>query len=396
MTRASCFKAKIYRFLLVFDASSMKILLAPDKFRGSLTAAEVCEAMSEGIRKAIPNAEILAIPMADGGEGTAAILTLNAGGKMHAVSVSDPLGRTVNAEFGLSADGETAYLEMAAASGLRLLQPHEHNPLQTSTFGTGELIQEVINKGAKRLILGIGGSATTDGGIGMASALGWCFMDENGENLTPNGVNLGKIQKIIPPLTFPQINIQVACDVTAPLYGPTGAAYVYAPQKGANAEMAAQLDEGLKHLSTIVQRDFGVDLAQVSGTGAAGGLGFGLLFFLKATLKEGVKIVMEQTRFEEKLSGVDLVFTGEGKMDAQTLQGKLIAGIANAAQQKHIPVVALCGTLFISPEEVQSVGLSYATSILNRPMTLDEAIAYAHKGVSDSTYQLTKLFRSFH
>lgn len=177
----------------------MKILLAPDKFRGSLTAAEVCEAMSEGIRKALPNAEILAIPMADGGEGTAEILTYNAGGQMHSVSVSDPLGRKIKAEFGLAADGETAYLEMAAASGLRLLQSHERNPLQTSTFGTGELIQEALNKGAQQLILGIGGSATTDGGVGMAAALGWRFEDKSGRNLVPNGGSLGQIQKIIPP-----------------------------------------------------------------------------------------------------------------------------------------------------------------------------------------------------
>lgn len=373
----------------------MKILLAPDKFRGSLTAAEVCEAMSEGIRKALPNAEILAIPMADGGEGTAEILTHNAGGQMHSVSVSDPLGRKIMAEFGLAADGKTAYLEMAAASGLRLLQSHERNPLQTSTFGTGELIQEALNKGAQQLILGIGGSATTDGGVGMAAALGWRFEDKSGRNLVPNGSSLGQIQKIIPPANFTQINIQVACDVTAPLYGPTGAACVYASQKGANAEMVVQLDEGLKHLANLIQRDFGVDLAQVAGTGAAGGLGFGLLFFLNATLKEGVKIVMEQTHFEEKLLGVDLVFTGEGKMDDQTLQGKLIAGIAKAAQHNGIPVVALCGTLLITPEEVQRIGLSFATSILNRPMTLDEAIAYAHQGVSDSACQLTKFFLSF-
>lgn len=373
----------------------MKILLAPDKFRGSLTAAEVCEAMSEGIRKALPNAEILAIPMADGGEGTAEILTHNAGGQMHSVSVSDPLGRKIMAEFGLAADGKTAYLEMAAASGLRLLQSHERNPLQTSTFGTGELIQEALNKGAQQLILGIGGSATTDGGVGMAAALGWRFEDKSGRNLVPNGSSLGQIQKIIPPANFTQINIQVACDVTAPLYGPTGAACVYASQKGANPEMVVQLDEGLKHLANLIQRDFGVDLAQVAGTGAAGGLGFGLLFFLNATLKEGVKIVMEQTHFEEKLLGVDLVFTGEGKMDDQTLQGKLIAGIAKAAQHNGIPVVALCGTLLITPEEVQRIGLSFATSILNRPMTLDEAIAYAHQGVSDSACQLTKFFLSF-
>ncbi len=281
---------------------------------------------------------------------------------------------------------------MAAASGLRLLRSHERNPLLTTTFGTGEMVSAAIGKGAKSLILGIGGSATTDGGIGMAAAMGWRFVDENGQELAPIGGNLVRIQKIIPPDSLPQIEIQIACDVTAPLYGLRGAAYVYAPQKGADAGMVVQLDKGLKHLATVVQRDFGVDLAEVAGTGAAGGLGYGLLFFLNATLKEGVKIVMEQTRFEEQLQGVDLVFTGEGKIDDQTLQGKLIAGIAQAAREKNIPIVALCGTLAISPQEVESIGLDYATSILNRPITLKEAVEYAHQGVSDSAYQLVKLF----
>ncbi|MFN8345385.1 MAG: glycerate kinase [Spirosomataceae bacterium] len=370
----------------------MKILLAPDKFRGSLTAPEVCEALSEGIRKAIPEAEIVAIPMADGGEGTAEILTFNAGGQMHTVAVSDPIGRRIKASFGLSADGQTAFLEMAAASGLRLLQPHERNPLKTGTYGTGELIREAIDKGAKRLILGIGGSATTDGGIGMAAALGWKFINEQGDELVPNGANLSAVHQIIAPTAFPAVDIQVACDVTAPLYGPTGAACVYAPQKGADAAMVTQLDKGLKHLADVVLRDYGVDWANVPGTGAAGGLGFGLLFFLKATLKEGVRIVMEQTRFEEKLSEVDLIFTGEGKMDKQTLQGKLIAGIAQTAQKKGIPAVALCGTLLVTPEEVQQIGLTCAVSVLNRPMTLEEAMVCAYQGVSDTACQLTQLF----
>ncbi|MEZ4903619.1 MAG: glycerate kinase [Spirosomataceae bacterium] len=374
----------------------MKILLAPDKFRGSLTASEVCEAMHEGILRAAPTAEVLSIPMADGGEGTTDILTYNAKGEIQKALVLDPLGRAIQAEWGLAADLKTAYMEMASASGLRLLQPKERNPLLTSTFGTGQLIQAAIDKGVSTIVLGIGGSATTDGGTGMAAALGWQFLDDKGSKIVPNGKNLISIHKIIPPAFTPPIDIQVACDVAAPLYGPMGAAFVYAPQKGANERMVEELDNGLRHIATLVQRDFSVDLAATEGTGAAGGLGFGLLFFLNATLKEGVKIVMEQTLFEEKLQGVDLILTGEGKIDAQTLQGKLIAGVAQSAKQKNIPVVAICGTLLISPEEIESIGLTYATSILNRPMSLQEAMLYGYQGVSDSAYQLTRLFTKFH
>ena len=370
----------------------MKFLLAPDKFRGSLTAEEVCSAMAEGIRLVLPAADIIMLPMADGGEGTAEILTFDANGTMLTTPVADPLGRNIQATYGISADGATAFIEMASASGLRLLQPHERNPCLTSTFGTGQLILEAIQRGATRIVLGIGGSATTDAGMGMATALGWQFWDAEGQLLEPNGKNLIKIHKIVRPTNFPQIQVEVACDVTAPLYGIGGAAQLYAPQKGATPEMVAQLDKGLKHLADLVKKDFGLDLAHVPGAGAAGGLGFGALFFLGATLKEGVKIVMEQTHFAEKLEGVNWIFTGEGKIDEQTLQGKLIAGIANAAQSRGIPVVALCGALLVSPEDIRRIGLSYATSIINRPMTLDEAIANAYNGVKDASQQLTHLF----
>jgi glycerate 2-kinase len=366
----------------------MKFLLAPDKFRGSLTAYEVCQAMSEGIREVIPKAEIVVLPMADGGEGTAEILTLNAGGKMHTAFVSDPLGRTIEAEYGLSANGKIAFIEMATASGLRLLPPEERNPLKTTTFGTGELINKAVQQGVDHVILGIGGSATTDGGIGMAAAMGWQFLDAEGRALPPTGESMIYIHQIRPPIQPNDLTVEVACDVTAPLYGPDGAAHLYGPQKGADAEMVAQLEAGLQHLARVVERDFGVDIAQEPGTGAAGGLGFGALFFLKATLKEGVKIVMEQTRFETHLNDTDLVLTGEGKIDGQTLQGKLIAGIAGAAQKQHIPVAALCGALMVSPADLQPLGITYAASILPRPMTLDEAIPYAYEGVRNSTRYL--------
>jgi glycerate kinase len=371
----------------------VKIVLAPDKFRGSLTATEVCAAMSEGIRQVIPNAEIIALPMADGGEGTAEILTLITGGQMLSQEVADPLGRPIQASYGLSS--QTAYIEMATASGLKLLSEKERNPLKTSTYGTGQLIQSAVKKGAKRLVLGIGGSATTDAGIGMAAALGWKFLDANNQEVAPTGENLIRIEQIIPPSQpIADLHIEVACDVNAPLFGPEGAAYLYAPQKGATPITVKQLDEGLQHLSAVVQRDFGKNLAQTAGAGAAGGLGFGALFFLNATLKEGIKIVMEQTEFHKHLLGANLVLTGEGKIDEQTLQGKLIAGIAQAAQAQNIPSVALCGTLLVSPQDIQRIGLSYAVSILPRPMTLNEAIVYAYTGVRDSTVSLMQFLKS--
>jgi glycerate kinase len=227
--------------------------------------------------------------------------------------------------------------------------------------------------------------------------LGWVFLDKDNNEIVPNGENLFAIQKIVPPNTShlkSDITITVACDVNAPLFGFKGAAQVFSPQKGATAEMVVQLDNGLQHLAMVVKRDFGRDLAQVAGAGAAGGLGFGLLFFLNASLKEGIKIVMEQTHFAEHLTDANLVLTGEGKIDQQTLQGKLIAGIVQAANVPNVPVVALCGTLSLSPEQIQQLGLSYAVSILNSPTSLDEAIKHTYQGVRDSTATIVQFLKN--
>ncbi len=369
----------------------MKILLAPDKFRGSLNAQQVCEAMTEGIRMVSPEIEVVSLPMADGGEGTLDLLLWYAGGEKKIGSVHDPLHRIVNAEYGISADGKTAFIEMATASGLQLLTKNEQNPLKTSTFGTGELIKSAIETGVEKIILGIGGSATTDAGIGMAAALGWRFFDENNEIVEPIGENLIKIEKIKQPesnIDFSSFNIEVACDVINPLYGENGTAHIYAPQKGADQQAVKQLDEGLQNIAKVFERDFGKSYAHLAGTGAAGGLGFGAMAFLGATLKEGVKLLMDFCDFDEKLKGVNLIITGEGKIDNQTLQGKLIKGITDEAQKANVPVAAICGTLDVSPQELSKIGISYATSILNRPMNLDEALKYGHEGVRNATFYL--------
>ncbi len=371
----------------------MKILLAPDKFRGSLDAPQVCEAMSEGIRMVSTEIEVLSLPMADGGEGTLDLLLWYSGGKKHTAKVQDPLGRMIDAEYGLSADRKTAFIEMATASGLRLLKNEERNPLKTSTFGTGELIKIVLEGDVENIILGIGGSATTDAGIGMAAALGWQFLDENGEQLSPIGKNLIKIKKVLSPVSNhgSLVSIYVACDVTNPLFGENGASYIYGPQKGADEQAVKELDEGLQNISMIFERDFGKNYSLISGTGAAGGLGFGSMAFLNAELKEGVKLLMDFCDFDKKLKDVNLIITGEGKIDNQTLQGKLIKGITDQANHAKIPIAAICGTLDVSPQELQEIGINYAASIINRPMNLDEALKYGYEGVRNATFYLVNL-----
>ena len=375
----------------------MRILIAPDKFRGSLEAHEVCRAVEEGILLAFPSASVISIPLADGGEGTTQILTEQSKGLYHSVKVYDPLGRNIEASYGLSGDGNIAYIEMASASGLRLLTSEERNPLRTNTYGTGQIILAAIENGVKEIILGIGGSATTDGGIGMAAAVGYRFFDQSGNELDPIGENLKKIDKI----DFQNVDgrlssilITVACDVTNPLFGSQGAAYVYGPQKGANQKMVEELDLGLRNLTKIAADTFGNDVSNQPGAGAAGGLGAGCLWFLNATLKEGVSIVMEKTNLAEHIQNSDLVITGEGKVDEQTLSGKVVKGLAGLCQKFDVPLAVVCGTLMITPEETRAAGITYAVSVLNKPMNLLHAQKNAHILVKEATFNLVRLFFS--
>lgn len=370
----------------------MKILLSPDKFRGSMTAAEACEAMSEGIKRVWPEKEVISVPLADGGEGTLDVLLRATEGTKRRVASRNPLGGSIEAEFGLSGDGRTAFIELASASGLHHLAPHERDALRANTFGTGQLLRAALEAGATRLILGVGGSASTDGGTGLAAALGYRFFDQHGSELYPCGETLTRIARIDDanvPFDFSKITVDVACDVTAPLFGPEGAACVYGPQKGATPEQVAQLDEGLRNLARLRP---GFDA--VPGAGAAGGTGFGAMAFLSARLRSGIDLVMELTRFDDHLDGVDLVITGEGKLDAQTLQGKLIGGICQRAGARGIPVVALCGTLDADPEALRALGLTYAASILTRPMRLDEALAEGPKLLRDAAFFVVNLMFS--
>lgn len=372
----------------------MKILIACDSFKDALPALEACQAIGRGLGKALPGAELTLFPLADGGEGTAEILTWHSRGRRIGLEVSGPLFRPVAAAYGFSGDGQTAFIEMAAASGLPLLNPDERNPLLTTTFGTGELIRDAIGRGARRILLGIGGSATNDAGLGMAAALGYQFLDENEEALPPVGASLGRVRGIDGSRAWfspESVKVEVLCDVDNPLYGEQGAAFIYAPQKGADDAAVRELDAGLRHFARLLEEKFGRGFADIPGAGAAGGLGAGAMAFLGATLRPGIEAVMELTGFDSRLPDTDLVITGEGKIDRQTLHGKLIYGIARRAQAQGVPVIALCGALPASPEEVEAIGLKAAFCIQNRPLGLAEALRETALNLERTAYQVGRV-----
>lgn len=375
----------------------MKVLIACDSFKDALPALKVCQAIERGLLLSSPSASTVVFPMGDGGEGTADILSYHSGGQKYTVQVHDPLFRLIKATYGLSGDGKTAFIEMAAASGLQLLKPQERNPLKTTTLGTGELIWDAIERGAKQIIIGIGGSSTNDVGLGMATALGYSPLDEAGQPLTPIGGNLGKVTLIgDSALRFDkdQIKFEVICDVDNPLYGKKGAAYVYGPQKGASEKEVAQLDAGMRNMALVLEQMFQQDFAEVPGAGAAGGLGAGCMAFLGAQLRPGIDTVMDLTDFEKKLKNVDLVVTGEGRLDAQTLHGKLIYGITQRAKLYNVPVVALCGSLEVNPNQMAAIGLKAAFSISSGPQTLSDALKRTEKCLENTAFQMMQLLKT--
>jgi glycerate kinase len=375
----------------------MKILVAPDKFKGSLNAIQVCEAIAEGIQEVGPGIEIIQCPLADGGEGTAEILTYHTQGKTITKEVNDPLMRPVEALFGISGDGTTAFIEMAVASGLYLLKAEERNCLYTTTYGTGELILEAIHRGVRKIILGIGGSATNDCGMGMAAALGYRFLDKDDKQLEPVGENLQYVTKVDDSglkFNHEALEVNIACDVDNPLYGENGAAWIYGPQKGADDEAIKILDQGLRKINEVFQRQYGTDANTIPGAGAAGGLGAGGVILLNASLLPGVQLVMDQVNFQKMMEGVDFIITGEGKIDQQTVRGKVVKGVSEAGQQRHIPVAALCGTFEGSIDLVRQLDLVFAASIINKPETLEETIQHTHTGLKTLAFSLIRLYSS--
>ena len=357
----------------------MKIVIASDKYKGSLSALEVCRTIANTIKKISPAVQVVASPMADGGEGTVETLVESLGGRMVEMEVTGPLGEKVRAGFGMLDDG-TAVIEMASASGYILVPADRRDPMVTTTYGTGELIKKALQLGSRKIIVGIGGSATNDGGMGMAQALGYEFLDKEGSTLGLGGRQLGKLSRIKDGGVIPLLGeaaIEVASDVDNPLYGKRGAAHVYGPQKGAGPEMVEELDRGLKNFAGIVSRDLGRDVADIPGAGAAGGLGAGLVAFTGAVLRPGTDIVIEVTGLREKMKGADLVITGEGALDEQTYYGKSAYGVARLAGSYGIPVVTINGSVLAGRDKIDKKNSSLFSgnfSIINRPMTLDEAI----------------------
>ena len=372
----------------------MKIVIAPDSFKGSLTALEAANAIEEGLKRFFPEAEIIKVPMADGGEGTVQSLVDATGGRIVKRIVTGPLGDKVEAQFGILGDGRTAVIEMASASGLPLVPPDKRNPMVTTTYGMGELIKAALDMGCRKFIIGIGGSATNDGGGGMAQALGVKLLDKEGNDIPFGGGGLLKLDRIDISTLDPRIaesEIVVACDVDNPLTGPRGAARVYSPQKGATPDMVEILDKALEHFAEVVKRDLGRDIKDVPGAGAAGGLGAGLMAFLNARLQLGVDIVIEATGLEEKVKGADLVITGEGGIDSQTIYGKTPIGVTKVAKKFGIPVLAVAGGISDDASVVYEHGIDGLMSIIPRPMTLDEAMAQGKKLLSDAAERIARL-----
>lgn len=372
----------------------MKIVIAPDSFKESLTAEEVSAAIARGLRTVFSDAEIVEVPLADGGEGTVQALVAATGGRIIEKKVTGPLGNSVTAFFGILGDGKTAVIEMAAASGLHLIPLEKRNPLFTTTKGTGELILAALDEGVDHIIIGLGGSATNDGGSGMAQALGARLLDQDGKDLPPGGGFLRQLEKIDisrldPRLT--RVKFEVACDVTNPLLGEKGASRTYAPQKGATAEMVEVLEQNLARYASILVRDLGKDVAAIPGAGAAGGLGAGLLAFLDVELKRGIDIVIAATKLEEKIKDARLVITGEGKIDGQTISGKTPIGVARLAKKYDIPVIAICGSIGHDAQSVYEHGIDAIFSILPEISALDVALEKAAEYLENTAHNLAVL-----
>ena len=353
----------------------MKIVIASDSFKGSMSSLDVATAASAGVMEVYPDSEIVSVNVADGGEGTVEAIVDALGGEIVQVQVSDPLGRKIETSYGIA--GETAILEMAAASGLPLLTAEERNPWATSTLGTGEMIMDAIARGCRKFLVGIGGSATNDAGVGMLQAMGFRFYDANGELITQGcGGMLGSIARIDDSLVSAAVKesqFTVACDVDTPFCGPEGAAPVFAPQKGADAEMVKRLDEGMASFAKVITEKYAIDIVPVAGAGAAGGMGGAFRAFLGATLKKGIDMVLDAIDFDTTIQGANLVITGEGKVDFQTAKGKTAAGVLNRAKQQHIPVVAIGGCVEMCDSLVQ-MGFAGIYPILEEKVPLEIAM----------------------
>jgi glycerate 2-kinase len=368
----------------------MNVLIAADSFKDACSAPLVCAAIAKGIAHQYPTANIEICPIADGGEGTLEVLAQQLDLLPISVPATDPLRRPIIADYFLSRDHSIAFVEMARTAGIQLLPQHERNPLHTSTYGTGLQIADALQRGVQQIVLAIGSSATNDAGIGMAQAIGWQFFDQAGNALSPTGDQLLAMALFEPPAAAFKAQVQVICDVTNPLFGPLGAAHVYARQKGADDAAIVHLDQGLRHFAHLAQqKGYSID-PEFPGSGAAGGMGFGSRLFLNAELKSGIDLVLDLIHFEEKLARADVVITGEGRIDDQTIHGKLIRGLCLRAQRHGIPVIGLCGMLTATEAQIGAIGLEMAVCINDGhpPLPLPELLLNTEKRLSLTASQL--------
>ncbi len=372
----------------------MRIVVAPDSFKGSASAVAVAKAMEQGVLSVFPKAKVIQVPIADGGEGTIEAFIVATGGQIITENVLGPLGNPIEAHWGILGDGETAVIEMAAASGLPLVPQEKRNPRITTTFGTGELIKAALDRGIRKLIIGIGGSATNDGGMGMACALGVRFLDAVGNSLPSGGAALQQLVTIDVSqidVRLAETTIVVACDVDNPLCGPRGASAIYGPQKGATREMIVELDAALAKFAAIARNTTGKDVAEYPGAGAAGGLGAGLLLFTNAQLLPGVDIVLEAVRFTDIAKDADFIITGEGRTDFQTACGKAPVGVSRIAKQYDVPTFCVSGSLGRHYDEVYSLGIDGLMSIISSPMNLTECMENALELIQAATERLCRI-----
>ncbi len=355
----------------------MKIVISIDSLKGSLTSIEAGNAIKKGILNVDNNADIKVMPLADGGEGTVEALVEGMNGEEQTITVTGPINEKVNAKYGILKDTNTAIIEMAQASGLPLVPTELRNPLNTNTYGVGEIIKEAIQKGCRNFIVGIGGSATNDGGVGMLQALGYEFYDENNNLVGLGGKVLNQIKSIKIDNRLKELDecsFKIACDVNNPLYGKNGAAYIYGPQKGASEEIVKELDKGLMNFSEVVKRELNKDIAHIEGVGAAGGLGFAFLGFLNSKLESGIKIILDEINLEEAIKDADFVITGEGRLDNQTAMGKAPIGVAKLAKKYKAKVIAIAGCTTDDAIKCNEEGIDAYFSIINSAMTIDEAM----------------------
>ncbi|WP_195989761.1 glycerate kinase [Clostridium sp. D53t1_180928_C8] len=372
------------------------IVLAPDSFKESMSAKEACIAMERGIKKVDKNIKCVHVPMADGGEGTMQSLVDATNGKTYSLEVVGPLGNKVQAEYGILGDGEVGILEMASASGIHLVSLDKRNPLITTTYGTGEVIKACLDKGVKKLLIGIGGSATNDGGAGVIQALGGKLLDKDGNELGFGGGELGKLHNIDLTNFDPRLKdvvVEVACDVNNPLCGEKGASNVFGPQKGATPDMVSLLDNNLKHYANIIKEQIGMDVLEVPGAGAAGGLGAGLMAFLNGTLKKGIEMVIEYAGLEEKVKDADMVWTGEGSIDFQTQYGKTPLGVATVAKKYDKPVIAFAGRVGDNIDVLYEKGIDSIFGIMKGVTSIEEALEKGKENIEKTSENVIRLMK---